>query len=685
MSNTAFLSPGIGAVQVGAAGAAYTVPQPAPAISQAAAANAEAQEAGWKNQAALAACLGSFVLGLSSHGSRTPKSRRATAVRAGGGSVAVVPQEDKAAIYAEDLDDVEQSLASFVPKISALQNQAELLRSGELAEVIRTMKTLRKNELRGVFGEVDQLLAALISAIHGLRESAVSIRKSELRQTVEKLDRDAQEWVSGVEKDAVRTINGLATDVDTMMEVHVVGLSHHKATVDIREKLAVPEADWNKVASELVEFAKTSGGYLVPEVAVLSTCNRFEIYFSSPELKKFPALELVHAFLRKRSGLPREDLEPVLFTYSGEDACRHLFEVSSGLDSLVLGEAQILAQVKACHEHAIEKEEAKETAAILAGSGGKIVSKMLNAAIRMGKVVRTRTKIGKGSVSVSSAAVELMVQRSMADLRKYPAKVKVCVVGAGKMGRLLLLALFSKHPDIDVTLVNRSVQKAQAVLDDDMVRGRGGSNAKVAGPDKMWDVIYASDVVFAATGSEVPIICAKDLQNLARPMMLMDISVPRNVDRDCATVESVVSYSVDDLKKVQQTNAQKRQGEVLKAKRLIDDEVNKFLLWKASQGAVPYLAALQNMAENIRKKETEKMSLKLKGLHEKEREAVDNLTRHIVDQLFRPIYYSMKQDEEVSHKKNKIAALKDMFHLEPVYKRGLLPQAAGAGAPQLGA
>lgn len=683
--STAFLSPGVGASQVGVAGIAPLASKPALVAPQAAATNAEAQEAGWKNQAALAACLGSFVLGLSSHGSRSLKSRRATAVRASNGGVAVVPQADKQAtkpIAPEDLDDVEQSVASFVPKISALQSQAELLRSGELAEVIATMKTLRKNELRGVFSEVDQLLAALIDAIQGLRESAVSIRKSELRQTVEKLDRDAKEWVSAVEKDAVRTINGLTTDVETMMEVHVVGLSHHKASVDIREKLAVPEAQWNKVAKELVEFARTKGGYLVPEVSVLSTCNRFEIYFATPELKKFPAIEAVHAFLRQRSGLSREELDPVLFTYSGEDACRHLFEVSSGLDSLVLGEAQILAQVKACHEHAIEKDDPK--AEILAGSGGKIVAKMLNAGIRMGKVVRTRTKIGKGSVSVSSAAVELMIQKSLNDLKKYPAKVKVAVIGAGKMGRLLLLALFSKHPDIDVTLVNRSVEKAQAVLDDEMVKGRGGSNAKVAGGDKMWDVIYDSDVVFAATGSEVPIMYAKDFEHVQKPMMLVDISVPRNIAKDCDNLPNATSYSVDDLKKVQQANAAKRQGEVLKAKKLIDAEVQKFLLWKASQGAVPYLAALQNMAENIRKAETEKMSLKLKGLHEKEREAVDKLTRHIIDQLFRPIYYSMKADEEVASKKTKIAALKDIFNLEPVYKRRLLPTGAGA-AGQLNA
>jgi len=188
--------------------------------------------------------------------------------------------------------------------------------------------------------------------------------------------------------------------------------------------------------------------------------------------------------------------------------------------------------------------------------------------------------------------------------------------------------------------------------------------------DQMWDVIAESDVVFAATGAKDPIITAADIEKLGNKIMLVDIAVPRNVASDCSEVRGCASYSVDDLKKVVQANAEKRQSEVLKAKKLIGDEVGKFKLWKASQGAVPYLAALQAMAEKIRRSETEKMERKLQGLHVKEREAVDKLTRHIIDQVFRPVYYSMKDDEDVEAKKNKILALKNMFRLEPVYKRG---------------
>jgi len=592
-------------------------------------------------------------------------------------ATSIVAKEKDASSAPLALDDVESSVADFVPKISALQNQAELLRSTELKQVINTMKTLRKTELRGVFSEVDQLLVALVDAIDSLRTSAQSIRKSELRQTFEQMDRDAKSWVGQREREAVEALTGHKSSeaVETMMEVHVVGLSHHKATVSVREKLSVAEPNWNEYAQELMEFGRTPQGY------VLSTCNRFELYFASPELKKFAAIECVHAFLRHKSGLPREELEQYLFTHSGDPATQHLFEVSSGLDSLVLGEAQILAQVKACHEHCIEKASTEEGAEVVAGSGGKIVSKMLNAGIRMGKLVRTRTKIGKGSVSVSSAAVELWMSRCMRDLSKQAASAKVCVLGAGKMSRLLALALFSKLPEVQFTVVNRSVDKAEEMLADDLVKARGGKNAKVAPMDQMWDVIADSDVVFAATGAKDPIITKADIEKLGKKIMLVDIAVPRNVAEDCSEVKGCASYSVDDLKQVVQANAEKRQSEVLKAKKLIGDEVGKFKLWKASQGAVPYLAALQAMAEKIRRSETEKMERKLQGLHVKEREAVDKLTRHIIDQVFRPVYYSMKDDEDVEAKKNKILALKNMFRLEPVYKRGML--AAQEEAKQL--
>jgi len=474
---------------------------------------------------------------------------------------------------------------------------------------------------------------------------------------------------------AMGLVNKTRDGIETMMEVHVVGLSHHKAPVEVREKLAVAEKDWNRYAQELVHFTQTDHGYLVPEVAVLSTCNRFEVYFATPEIKKFLSVETVKTFLRTKSGLTEEELNPYLFQHSGEAAAQHLFEVSSGLDSLVLGEAQILGQVRACHNHSIQKE-CDGDGSIIAGSGGKIIARMLNDGIHIGKQVRTHTKIGKGSVSVSSAAVELMMSRSIHDLHKKAEKLKVCIVGAGRMTRLLLLALFSKYPDIKVTVVNRSTENAEALLKDDMVARRGGSNASVASMDDMWEVIEDSDVVLTATASKDTIINPEDLQNLKHNLMLIDISLPRNVHADCGEVEGVASYSVDDLKKVGQANSEKRQLEVIPARRLIEKEVRKFRVWQTSQGAAPYFLAMQTWADEIRKDEKEKATRKLQNLTTKQWESVDKMTKHILDQVFRPIFSCMKTVEESDVKRSKIWALKEMFGLRPEYKRRLRPRSA---------
>jgi len=194
----------------------------------------------------------------------------------------------------------------------------------------------------------------------------------------------------------------------------------------------------------------------------------------------------------------------------------------------------------------------------------------------------------------------------------------------------------------------------------------------------MWDVIRRSDVVFTSTASTEPIIYPQQLTDLERNLMLIDISVPLNVAAGCGDVQGVTSYNVDDLKKIQEANNAARQAEVMKAKRLITEQANNFKIWQASQGAVPYLAALQAMAERIRQLEFEKMTYRLKGLHDKEREAVDKLTRHIIDQLFRPIYYSMKDEEDMQTKKSKIWALSKIFKLEPLYKRRNLLESSPA-------
>jgi glutamyl-tRNA reductase len=266
------------------------------------------------------------------------------------------------------------------------------------------------------------------------------------------------------------------------------------------------------------------GGEIV-EAAVLSTCNRFEVYYAASDPRE--ALASVTQFLSKRANIPVSSLRKNLFMLSGDDAVWHVMRVAGGLDSLIVGEGQILSQVRQCHLHSIEED----------GSGGKVLSRLLNNAVAAGKRVRSETAIAKGSVSISSAAVELSEMLSQQDLNLPFSQARLAVVGAGKMTRLLITHLASRGLE-KITIVNRSLgrpQELQEMFPDVEI--------EVKLMDDLWDVVGKSDIVYTATSS-VDYVISKSLleeNGLAggRPLMLVDISVPRNVGEDCKDV----SYS----------------------------------------------------------------------------------------------------------------------------------------------
>ena len=284
----------------------------------------------------------------------------------------------------------------------------------------------------------------------------------------------------------------------------------------MREKLAVAECDWNSVSTEL-----TASGEVV-EAAVLSTCNRFEVYYAASEPRE--ALASVTQFLSKRANIPVSSLRKNLFMLSGDDAVWHVMRVAGGLDSLIVGEGQILSQVRQCHLHSIEDD----------GCGGKVLSRLLNNAVAAGKRVRSETAISKGSVSISSAAVELSEMLSQQDLNLPFSETRLAVVGAGKMTRLLITHLASRGLE-KITIVNRSLgrpQELQEMFPD--------VDIEIKLMDDLWDVVGKSDIVYTATSSVDYVIDKKLLEanGLAggRPLMLVDISVPRNVGEDCKEV-----------------------------------------------------------------------------------------------------------------------------------------------------
>mmetsp|Transcript_6538 Transcript_6538/g.13605 ORF Transcript_6538/g.13605 Transcript_6538/m.13605 type:complete len:530 (+) Transcript_6538:208-1797(+) len=431
------------------------------------------------------------------------------------------------------------------------------------------------------------------------------------------------------------------------LEVHVIGLSIHHAAVEVRELLAVPESGWNDASAALC------GSGVVEEAAVLSTCNRFEVYFAASDTRR--AMVSVTNYLAKRSNLPVSELRKNIFTLSGDDAVWHLFRVAGGLDSLIVGEGQILSQVRQCHLHSIEED----------GSGGKVISRLLNQATAAGKRVRSETDISKGSVSISSAAAELTEMRSMGDLQLPFSEARLAIVGAGKMTRLLVTHLASRGLQ-RISIVNRSLKRPQ-----ELAEQFPDIKFEIALEDEMFDVIGRSDIVYTAASCEDPVISKTKMDSnglTGRPIMLADIGVPRNINPDVAEVDGVVAYNVDDLSAVVAKNTAMRQKEMIEAEVLLREEASLFSTWQSSLSSVPTINKLQERAEEFRTAEVQKASKKLNGLSERELEAVERLSRGIVNKLLHGPMSHIRQAKE--DKGSVISEVQNMFHLDEEGKKG---------------
>jgi len=440
----------------------------------------------------------------------------------------------------------------------------------------------------------------------------------------------------------------------------VLGLSHKTATVEVREKLSIQEPQWNAASAALCEYDS------IQEAAVLSTCNRFEVYIVATD--SYAATRDAMAFLRQHSGLDDIQLRPNLFVLQDEDATWHLLRVASGLDSLVVGEGQILSQVKACYTHAIQPATDDEP---LGGSGGKVLGRLLNSAVMAGKFIRSETEIAKGAVSISSAAVELAILKSLADLGKPLSELRVAVVGAGKMSKLLMTHLAS-HGVTKMTLLNRSRPRAE-----ELAAEYPDVDVEVKLMDEFWTTLEQTDLAFTSTSATGCIVTQPELEagvwgtDASRdPLMLIDISVPRNVESECNDVDGVFAYNVDDLKQVVAANQAKRRHKVLEAELLLRVELAKFVQWQESLRYVPAIAALQKKYEAVREAEVAKAQKKaLKNLGDKERQAVDVVTKGIINKLLHgPMSYLRSDDNDGT--KATVQQIENIFMLNREGGRG---------------
>lgn len=422
------------------------------------------------------------------------------------------------------------------------------------------------------------------------------------------------------------------------MNIVVVGLSHKTAPVEVREKLSIPETQCDRAIAQLCSHPH------VEEVAILSTCNRLEIYAVADETEN--GVRAIAQFLSDHSKLPAAYLRQYLFVLLRHDAVMHLMRVSAGLDSLVLGEGQILAQVKQCHKLGQEHKGI-----------GRTLNQLFKQALTAGKRVRTETSIGTGAVSISSAAVEL-AQMKVQNL----AACRVAILGAGKMSRLLVQHLASKG-SANIAVVNRSLERAQ-----ELAKQFPEAQLHLHPMTDMMQVVAHSDLVFTSTAATEPLLDRAKLEaaiDSSNHLMLFDIAVPRNVAADVNELPNVKAFNVDDLKAVVAQNHEARRQMALEAEALLDQEVDAFEVWLRSLDTVSTISSLRDKVETIRVQELEKALSRLgTEFADKHQEVIEALSRGIVNKILHDPMVQLRAQQDIEARRQAMQTLTTLFNLE---------------------
>ena len=386
------------------------------------------------------------------------------------------------------------------------------------------------------------------------------------------------------------------------MSVVVIGLNHRTMPLDLFERMTIDDAGLPKALHELVSFENLS------EAVVLSTCNRTEVYAVAERFHG--AYHDIRNFFEDTAYLPPEEFVDHLYVHYDREAVRHLFAVTSGLDSAVVGEAEILGQVKT----AWDKARTEETV-------GPVLNLLFRHAVETGKRARTDTAIGRGTVSVSQSAVEMAAERLGSLVGR-----RVLVLGAGEMAEGMAVALRTAGVD-DVLVANRTWDRARALAD--RIAGRPVRLLDL--PEAVADV----DVLLTSTGASSIIVEHTDLapamaERPDRPLLIIDIAVPRDVDPAIGDLPGVTLLDMTDLRNFAQAGLNRRSAEVEAVQTIVRDELERYVTATSARSAAPLVAALHRSAEAMRQRELERFRNRLEGLDDRQREAVEALTRGIL-------------------------------------------------------
>jgi glutamyl-tRNA reductase len=402
----------------------------------------------------------------------------------------------------------------------------------------------------------------------------------------------------------------------TAPRVVVVGSNHEYAPVAMREQLAFS-------GDSLTEGLRQLRSH-VSEGLILSTCNRTEIY--AVEAEGQDARAEIFEFLSGYHSVPTHVLERASYSHSGDAAVSHIFRVASGLDSLVLGEPQILSQIRDALDHAREADAA-----------GSVIQRLATDALRTGKRARTETDIARNRVSISHAAIDL----ALAEMESFEGRTAL-IVGAGKMATLTA-KLFRANGIDEILVVNRSLDRAQ-----ELVAAVGGFVVPITG---LRQAIAAADVVIGAVAVDTPMITPADIAPRVRPLWLLDISVPRSIDPACGHQPGVHVRDVDALEPFAEETRSQYASEVQKVETLVDEAVTGFGEWNRSRAAVRGIMRVRDHGDALGDQELERTLRKLHHLSERDKHQVRLLAHSLSRKLMHAPIMALRQandDQEVA-------------------------------------
>ncbi|MCZ8513324.1 glutamyl-tRNA reductase [Paenibacillus filicis] len=436
------------------------------------------------------------------------------------------------------------------------------------------------------------------------------------------------------------------------MHIVVAGLNYRTAPVSIREKFAFAEGDLPQALQEL-KVTKS-----VMECVIVGTCNRTELYVAVD--RENLCTHYLREFFENWFGIPREQFNKHLYIYENEQAMKHLFRVTSGLDSMVIGETQILGQVR---DAFLLAQQQKTT--------GVLFNQLFKQAVTMAKRAHTETGIGENPVSVSYAAVEL----GKRIFGSYDQK-KVLIIGAGKMSELTVKHLYANGAD-EVVVVNRSLGRAQELAD----KFHGVASTM----DKLLGHLESADIVISSTGAAGFVLTAEQVSGVlqkrrSRPLFMIDIAVPRDLDPRLGEMPNVFLYDIDNLQSLVNSHLEERRKAAVQIEEGIVAEIAAYNQWTRTLGVSPVIQALQSKSSSIHEETMDSLMKKLPDLDERELKVIHKLTKSMMNQLLRDPIVRIKEMAAERHGDEALDLFTEIFALEE--RLAALKQAEAAARQQ---